>query len=98
MKLLGHYVYPPIAALAGVEFIASFAAFVASAAIMRGVGVIAPLGGEYVATWAVMFAAAVLVGMTAVGLYQAKQRLRIEGVIARIFVGLSIAAVCLALV
>ncbi len=98
MKLLGHYVYPPIALLAAVEFIASSAAFVASAAIMRGVGLIAELGGEYVATWALMFAAAVLTGMTAVGLYQAKQRLRIEGVIARIFVGLTIAAICLALV
>ncbi|HVZ33093.1 MAG TPA: TIGR03013 family XrtA/PEP-CTERM system glycosyltransferase [Polyangiaceae bacterium] len=97
MKLLGHYVYPAIALLALTEFAVAFSSFIGSAHVVTFAGSLeAPSGGVLV-LWAAGFGLAVLVGMTSVGLYQAKQRLKIEGVVARIVVALGIAAVCVAI-
>jgi sugar transferase (PEP-CTERM system associated) len=45
-----------------------------------------------------VFALAIVIGLSAVGLYQAKQRLRIEGVIARVIVGVGIGGILTAVV
>jgi sugar transferase (PEP-CTERM system associated) len=96
MKVLGHYVYWPIALLAAVEFALSAGAFASLNLVFE------PRGWEPRSTYwpliAVGFGAATFLGLTAMGLYQAKQRLRIEGVLARVILGLGIAAVGLALV
>ena len=99
MKVFGHHIHPPIVLLAAVEFGAAGLAFAASAflILMNATEDVAlPMGTLVFA--AVVFSLAVVVGVTSVGLYQAKQRLRIEGVLARILVGLLLAAVFLALV
>jgi sugar transferase (PEP-CTERM system associated) len=99
MKFLGHYVYLPIVLLIAVEFALANLAFGASAVALLAAGwesAETPAGP--LVPWALGFSIAVVMGVTAVGLYQAKQRLRIEGVLVRIIVALGIAAVCLALV
>jgi len=47
---------------------------------------------------AAVFAGAVVVAMTTMGLYQVRQRLTVEGVLARLLIGLALAAVALALI
>src|SRR5881394_2891429 len=94
MKILGHYVYAPIAGLAAAEF-AVAAGSLAFASIIVG-GHNAREGGVLASSLG--FALAILGGLTAMGLYQTKQRLTIEGVLARILVGVGLAAVLLALV
>jgi sugar transferase (PEP-CTERM system associated) len=95
MKVLGHYVYVPIVLLAALEFAAGALVFGAWATLLD-----APsnLGGTpgLLLLWMAIFGAAVVAGLTAVGLYQAKQRLRLGGVIVRAAVGLAIAAAILA--
>jgi sugar transferase (PEP-CTERM system associated) len=98
MKVFGHYLYPPILLLVVVEFALATLSFVVSAWIMPDATSAAGLQPHAVLLWALGFAVAVIVGFTAVGLYQAKQRLRIEGIVARVFVGLGIGATCVALV
>ncbi len=97
MKLLGHYVYLPIALLAAVEFAVANLSFAVSAWLAVTVGAFDGTFWSVALPWGPLFAITVSIGMTAVGLYQAKQRLGIEGVLARIFVALGIAAICLAL-
>ena len=94
MKIFGHYVYSPIAALAAAEF-AVAAGSLAFASVF--VGGHDPREGGVLAS-SLGFGVAILGGLTAMGLYQTKQRLRIEGVLARILVGVGLAAVLLALV
>jgi sugar transferase (PEP-CTERM system associated) len=96
MRLLGHYVFVPIALLAVVEF--------AGAAFVFGVCVQllgAPSGPDItpgpLVLWMAIFGTAVVAGVTAVGLYQAKQRLRLGGVIVRAAVGIAMATTGLAL-
>jgi len=95
MKLLGHYVPLPIALLATAEF-----AVAAAALFLLGLLFPSLRGGaglDHLWLWAVIFGVTVSIGLTAVGLYQAKQRLRFEGVLARVVVSLGIAAICVAL-
>src|SRR6185503_9676695 len=47
---------------------------------------------------AAVFAGAVVVAMTTMGLYQVRQRLTVEGVLARLLIGLALAPVALALI
>jgi sugar transferase (PEP-CTERM system associated) len=94
MKVLGHYVYLPIALLAAVEFAAAAGSVALAASLLTRHD--SSSGG--VLAWSIAFGFAVLGGMTAVGLYQAKQRLRIEGVLARIVVGVGLAVTALALI
>lgn len=95
MKIFGHHLHLPILLLLAVEF--------GGAALVFGVGALV-LGTPSVAFdativfWALAFSGAVIVGVTAVGLYQVKQRLKFEGVFVRIAVGLGIAAIFVALV
>jgi sugar transferase (PEP-CTERM system associated) len=97
MKVLGHYVYVPIALLVVGELAGAALVFGACAMLLG-----ARLGPDItpgpLALWMAVFGTAVVVGVTAVGLYQAKQRLRLGGVIVRVAVGLAIAATILAVV
>jgi sugar transferase (PEP-CTERM system associated) len=96
MKLFGHHVYLPILLLVALEFGVAWLAFGITVAILRVSDVAFVEAGPHW-LWGVCFSAAVTIGMTAVGLYHPKQRLRIEGTIARIVVGSGIAMVILAL-
>jgi sugar transferase (PEP-CTERM system associated) len=96
MRILGHYVYIPIALLLATEFGGAAVIFAACAKLLD-----APAGpgitpGPLV-LWMTVFGIAVVAGVTAVGLYQAKQRLRLGGVIVRVAVGLALTATMLAL-
>jgi sugar transferase (PEP-CTERM system associated) len=99
MKFLGHHVYLPILLLLAVELGLAASAFCVSAYLFGAAGVDAATAPpSWLLWWALAFSTTVVLGITAVGLYQTKQRLRIEGVLVRILVGLGIAAICLALV
>ena len=94
MKVFGHYVYLPIALLAAAEFGIGAGVFVGCELFLNVISATAVrLTGGELAFAALSFTVAMVVGITAVGLYQAKQRLRIEGVLARIVVALGIAAI-----
>jgi sugar transferase (PEP-CTERM system associated) len=82
--------------LALVEFVLSFAA-VHVAALVRFAGDL-PDETTWWLLWlrAAVFGAAVLVGLTAMGLYHPRQRLKVEGVLIRVVAGLAVAAIGLA--
>jgi sugar transferase (PEP-CTERM system associated) len=96
MKVLGHHVYSPVVLLAAVEFVLAALAFIGAAAVLRGYFKLDDLWSSYLLHWTGVFAVSMSIGLTAVGLYQAKQRLRIEGVLARVIVGVGIGAVAVA--
>src|SRR5688572_4355123 len=87
-----------MAALAGVELLLS------SSAVL--IGGFVRLGGEWPTTtqgpllWlrALVFGVVVVVALTAMGLYQSRQRLNVEGTLVRVLIGLSFAAVGLAVI
>jgi sugar transferase (PEP-CTERM system associated) len=97
MRLLGQHFYLPMILLVLAEFAFAGLAFILSASFVLS----DRFGYESAEPphlyWSLGFGAAVILGMTAMGLYQGKQRLRIEGVLVRLLVGLVIAAICLAL-
>lgn len=95
MKVFGHYVYLPIVLLIAGEFSIAVVTFLAVEFFYQDPG--EPWRGPPW-FWVIAFGLTVIVGLTAVGLYQAKQRLRIEGVLARVIVGMGIGAVSLAVV
>ena len=98
MKILGQHVYAPMALMAAADFLLAGLAVV-------GVQILGALArGAVSATLASLpwqrtgvFAALVVVGLAAVGLYQPKQRLRRSGVLARVVVGVGLAGTGLAL-
>jgi sugar transferase (PEP-CTERM system associated) len=94
MKIFGHYVYSPIAGLAAAEFAVAAGSLAFASIFFGGHN---PREGGVLAS-SIAFGLAILGGLTAMGLYQTKQRLRIEGVLARIVVGVGLAAVLLAVV
>src|SRR5690606_14672874 len=99
MKVFGHHLHLPILVLLVVEFGGAALAFGASVLLVvpQMQGTAGAIHGP-VLLWSLAFSVAVVVGVTAVGLYQAKQRLKLEGVVVRLGVGLGLAAIFLALV
>lgn len=98
MKLFGHRVHPAYLLLGAVEFACAGVAFVASGWVIRSLTSLeTALGDGSSLLWAGGFGLAVLLGMLAMGLYHPRQRLTIEGIVARQIIGLSIAAILLAL-
>ena len=95
MKVFGHHFYVPIVMLIGVEFAMAALAFSVSAVLLSKGVADSPVA---LTLWASAFGLVVITGITAVGLYQSKQRLRTEGVLVRVAAGLMIAATMLALV
>jgi sugar transferase (PEP-CTERM system associated) len=99
MKVLGHHVHAPIVLLAAIEYALAGLSFLVAALLLRPPTLVrANVWQGYLVGWSFAFALAMVIGLTAVGLYQAKQRLRIEGVLARVIVGVGIGAVSIAVV
>ncbi len=96
MKLFGHYVYLPIALLALLEYAMACLALAVAFLAAPALGLASPIGPGILED--ALFGAGSFFGMTAVGLYQAKQRLSIEGVVARIVVALGIGGIGIALI
>lgn len=90
MKILGHHVHVPILVLFVAEFLLSATSFAVVAWLLLPEERPIPFYG------ATVFASAVVLGLTTMGLYQAKQRVRLSGVVARVFVGLVVAGTGLA--
>jgi FlaA1/EpsC-like NDP-sugar epimerase len=84
--------------LAGAEFILALAA-VHIAAFVRFTGDL-PADTEGIVLWlrSAVFGAVVIIALTAMGLYQSRQRLNVEGVLIRMVLALALAAVGLALI
>jgi sugar transferase (PEP-CTERM system associated) len=95
MNVLGHHFYVPVVLLIAVEFGTAALAFIVSAVLLNKGVADSPTA---LGLWASVFGFVVVMSLTAVGLYQSKQRLRIEGVLVRVGAGLLIAATTLALV
>jgi sugar transferase (PEP-CTERM system associated) len=93
VKLFGHHVHLPILLLALAELGVSAAAFVG---VSYWVGNEA--SGLRLVLRLVVFGGAVVLANTAMGLYQARQRLKIEGVVVRLAVALAGALAALALI
>jgi sugar transferase (PEP-CTERM system associated) len=96
MRLLGHYLHLPIVLLIAAEFAVANIAFSVSETLLL-------TSGRLAAPWqwtlaAPAFALAVILGITSMGLYQAKQRLSFEGVLVRLAIAIGIGATCLALI
>lgn len=98
MKIFGQHVYSQFLLLGIVEFALAAGSFLAAHAAMQVVTGFAGLPLALRGVWAAGFAAAVTMGVLAVGLYHPKQRLRSAGVLARLTVALVIATIGLALV
>jgi sugar transferase (PEP-CTERM system associated) len=98
MRLLGHHVHPAYLLLGAAEFACAVVAFLGSGWAIRSLTSwqTAPAGWSSL-VWAGGFGFAVLLGMLAMGLYHPRQRLTIEGIVARQIIGLTIAAILLAL-
>lgn len=82
--------------LAALECLIAFAA-VHLGAVIRFLGDLSGRMEAFTLWKPVVFALFVVVGLTSVGLYQSRQRFRVEGLMARILVGLGIAAIGLGL-
>jgi sugar transferase (PEP-CTERM system associated) len=95
VTLLGRYVYAPIALLLAAELSSAWVAFTLSEQFF---GPSSGPGGGFPLLLSFGFAIAVVMGLTSVGLYQARQRFGIEGVLARILVGVGIAAISVAVI
>jgi len=95
MRILGHYVYVPIVLLAIAESAGGAVVFGASAKLLGGDAGLPP--GPLL-LWMAIFGLTVVAGLTAVGLYQARQRLRLGGAVVRVAVGLGLTATILAVV
>lgn len=98
MKLFKHHVHPAMPVLATVEFAVAVGSVYLSV-LLRFAGDVA----EFVETQgplaprALAFALVVVLALTSLGLYQSRQRLRHVGVVARVLIGLALAAVGLGL-
>ena len=85
--------------MAGVDFVLAGASMLVAYFTVAAMGYASAISpGESLLAQAALFAGAVSVSMVAMGLYSVKQRYRLDGVIARIFVGIGLAAVGIALV
>jgi sugar transferase (PEP-CTERM system associated) len=96
MKVLGHYLQLPIIMLIACEFVLAVVAFSGSGYLLASPAAVEFWPHIYI--WAPAFSLSVVVGITSMGLYQVKQRLRIEGILARLAISICVAAVCMALV
>ncbi len=94
IKLLGQYVHASIVALALIEALVCFTAPHLAVLIRFGPAV-APMELPEAAGGALVFAAAMMLGMTAMGLYSFQQRSRAIGVMARLFAAAVLASVVL---
>jgi sugar transferase (PEP-CTERM system associated) len=98
MKVFGQHVYPQMLLLALIEFsLASFAFLLSTSARLPGRPALGAGAVTFVLPCVICFGLAVIVGITAMGLYQGKQRLGTEGVLARVLMGLGLAAIIVAL-
>ncbi|MFS8609788.1 MAG: sugar transferase, partial [Gammaproteobacteria bacterium] len=98
MKLFGQHIHAPILLLAAAEYGVAAIAFAVAVSLLVGGGLQLADAEGRVIPWVFAFSTAVVVGLTAVGLYQPKQRLRPEGVALRLIAALVFAVVCLSLV
>lgn len=96
MRVFGHQVYVPIALLVALEFTVAVLALLICVTSLAG-----SHGTEFslsqLSVRMALFGGATTAGMTAVGLYHAKQRLRLGGVVVRVFVALVFATILVAL-
>jgi sugar transferase (PEP-CTERM system associated) len=98
MKLFGQHVHPPILLLATAEYGLAALAFTLAASLVLYGGLSLAAGVDpRILPWIFVFSTAVVLGITAVGLYQPKQRLRAEGVAVRLIAAIGLAVLCLAL-
>jgi len=97
VKVLQHRIPPRVLLVVGAEFLSALVAFFLSASMVTGgdlrlarelEGALLPQG--------LTFAFAAILGIATMGLYSTHQRLRVEGIVVRLTVGIALAAVGLA--
>jgi sugar transferase (PEP-CTERM system associated) len=99
MRVFGRNIRYPTLLLAAADFGLALLGFMVAVYLLRSLGRATDVVASGAAgPWALGFGVAVVVGVTAMGLYQPRQRLRIEGALVRLAVALLIAVVVLALI
>lgn len=99
MKLFGQHVPVPIVVLFAAEYGLAALAFALALTLLVGGGLDFAAGvAGGMAPWIFAFSTTVVLGLTAVGLYQPKQRLRVQGVVVRLLAGVGVAVLGLAVV
>lgn len=92
MRLFGQHIHPAYLILATAEYGLAAGAFLLAVSLLFSSG----FGGvPDIWPWVFAFSTAVVLGLTAVGLYQPRQRLRPEGVAVRLAAAIGLAVVCL---
>lgn len=98
MKIFGHHIHFQFLLLGLVEFVLAAGAFLTAHELMQAATDFGGISPVLRGVWTAGFAAAVTIGVLAMGLYHPKQRLRTAGVLARLTVALVIATIGLALI
>src|SRR5690606_34827493 len=98
MRLFGQHVHPPFLLLATAEYGLAALAFILAVSLLLSGRLDLAIGVQAgVLPWIFLFSTTVVLGLTAVGPYQPKQRLRAEGVIVRLMAAIGLAVVVLSL-
>ncbi len=98
MKVLDHYIAPQVLLIVAVDFALAFSSLYLGYVVSEVGGFATAVHGAFGLFWrAAVFAAAINAGIAATGLYSVQQRYRIEGVLARMLVGVGFGAVAIAL-
>lgn len=96
MRLFGQHIHPPILLLATTEYgLASLAFMLAASLLLSGSVNLAACLESVALVEVFAFSTAVVLGLTAVGLYQPKQRLGADGVIVRLMAANALAVLVL---
>jgi len=98
VKILQLHIHPQILLIVVSEFLLAGGSFYLSAYLITAGDLVAARASEgLLFPRALLFACLVVTGISAMGLYSVQQRLRIEEIWARVFVGLALAGVLVAL-
>jgi len=96
MKVFGQHVHAPILLLVLAEYVLAGVAFLAAGSLLVEYGVdVLPDGRSL--PWTIGFSTSVVLAVTAVGLYQPKQRFGVEAIVVRLIAALGLAVLALAL-
>ena len=98
MRIFSHHLHPTTVALAILEFGLGGAAAYLGALVRYSGSVTAAAGSGPVVPRVLLFAAALSIGLTAMGLYQARQRWTAEAVLVRLALAVALAVIGLSVV
>jgi sugar transferase (PEP-CTERM system associated) len=98
VKIFAHHIAPQVLLIAAVDFAVGLASLYLAYFVVHSAGFASAVGGgPHLFLRAVVLALCLMLSMAAMGLYHGQLRYRIEGVLARMIVGVGFAAVAIAM-